>query len=125
MKGRRATGDLYGSLPVAKASKALVFFGTPHRTRTITGWRKVLNRIRAASENRTEVEMENDDSSAQSGFMALLATFEESLAEEPLKHLVVYSYFETNETSTDTIAALVRPSRRRPTPFVLGSIAAD
>ncbi|KAK4216522.1 hypothetical protein QBC37DRAFT_337951 [Rhypophila decipiens] len=106
----------YGSLKlwptysdINECTKGIVFFGTPHRTRTALGWHSVVNRIRAASQYYNNAEEltpspEGDRERPKATFMRLLSAFESSLDDG---HIAIFSCFEKNETGTDRLATLV------------------
>jgi hypothetical protein len=95
---------------INECTRGIVFFGTPHRTKTSLGWHSVLNRIRAASQPGTgldDLSLTPPSSGPKPPFMRLLHEFEESLDDG---HITIYSCFENHETPTDRLAALVRKS---------------
>lgn len=94
---------------INECTKGIVFFGTPHRTRTALGWHSVVNRIRAASQyyNHDEEPTASPQAEAErpkATFMRLLSAFESSLDDG---HIAIFSCFEKNETGTDRLATLV------------------
>ncbi|KAK0612772.1 hypothetical protein B0T17DRAFT_384102 [Bombardia bombarda] len=104
-------GPTYGD--INESTRGIVFFGTPHRTRTVLGWHSVVNRIRAASTyigNSTEEDVRDttlEEDRPKPTFMRLLSSFESSLDDG---HSTIYSCYENHETGTDRLATLVSPS---------------
>jgi len=92
---------------INECTKGIIFFATPHRTRTALGWHSVVNRIRAASQYYNDAEEATPPPAAdrpKATFMRLLSAFESSLDDG---HISLYSCYEKNETGTDRLAMLV------------------
>jgi hypothetical protein len=100
-----------------KLTAGMLFFGTPHRTRTISGWRSILGRVLGVAQEYNDSL--NNSSSSDTRGVGVIQTSEpedikllrdlssfESLIDKP--NLLIYSFYEINESFNRGIPILVR-----------------